>query len=71
MKEKLSLWERFRAWAWMTPPSRQVEHPTVGDYLLAKKKARVRNSALSLRRARNRIHNRMAKLSRRINWGLK
>jgi len=69
-KEKLSLWERFRGWAW-TQPNKHKDEVSFGDYQHANVKYRLRNSRLAKRRERNRARNRTQKLSRRINWGLK
>lgn len=70
-EEKLSLRERFRMWLWGHPERRQLsDEDQERAFQHHENQVRCRGSMHANRRARNRVRNRMQKLSRRINWGL-
>jgi hypothetical protein len=65
------LGERFRMWLWGHPERRnQAEVDQERRFLHHLNQVRCRASMHGRRRAKNRVRNRMQKLSRRINWGL-
>jgi len=74
MKRLASISEWIKSWLRLNPSERRpfvfANAPPISPRPVSPRYPRSRNSMMANRRVRNRVRNRMQKLSRRINWGL-